>query len=117
MAKKPEFHTGAAILTVRRYHNEAAGLPSTKYLGNILGDEGYSMFTSASQYRFHLLHSGNSGSSVALSRLIAEEPTRTAAQSMRKKTFRVALATFAVIGVIFALILFLFPEWNTLEVP
>ena len=28
-----------------------------------------------------------------------------------EKTFRVALATFAVIGVIFALILFLFPEW------
>ncbi len=56
------------------------------------------------------------GLPVALSRLVAEADANGRAKQ-EEKTFRVALATFAVIGVIFALILFLFPEWLADKVP
>ena len=79
-------------------------------LGNILGDEGYSMFTSAYSIYFIFFTLATAGLPVALSRLIAEADANGRAKQ-EEKTFRVALATFAVIGVIFALILFLFPEW------
>ena len=110
MAKKQNFIHGAAILTVGVIIMKLLGFIYKIPLGNILGDEGYSMFTSAYSIYFIFFTLATAGLPVALSRLIAEADANGRAKQ-EEKTFRVALATFAVIGVIFALILFLFPEW------
>ena len=110
MAKKQNFFHGAAILTVGVIIMKLLGFIYKIPLGNILGDEGYSMFTSAYSIYFIFFTLATAGLPVALSRLIAEADANGRAKQ-EEKTFRVALATFAVIGVIFALILFLFPEW------
>lgn len=69
------------------------------------------MFTSAYSIYFIFFTLATAGLPVALSRLIAEADANGRAKQ-EEKTFRVALATFAVIGASsFALILFLFPEW------
>lgn len=119
MAKKQNFFHGAAILTVGVIIMKLLGFIYKIPLGNILGDEGYSMFTSAYSIYFIFFTLATAGLPVALSRLIAEADANGRAKQ-EEKTFRVALATFAVIGIIFALILFLFPEWlaaNYLENP
>ncbi len=110
MAKKQNFIHGAAILTVGVIIMKLLGFIYKIPLGNILGDEGYSMFTSAYSIYFIFFTLATAGLPVALSRLIAEADANGRVKQ-EEKTFRVALATFAVIGVIFALILFLFPEW------
>ena len=110
MAKKQNFFHGAAILTVGVIIMKLLGFIYKIPLGNILGDEGYSMFTSAYSIYFIFFTLATAGLPVALSRLIAEADANGRAKQ-EEKTFRVALATFAVIGVVFALILFLFPEW------
>lgn len=110
MAKKQNFFHGAAILTVGVIIMKLLGFIYKIPLGNILGDEGYSMFTSAYSIYFIFFTLATAGLPVALSRLIAEADANGRAKQ-EEKTFRVALATFAVIGIIFALILFLFPEW------
>ena len=110
MAKKQNFIHGAAILTVGVIIMKLLGFIYKIPLGNILGDEGYSMFTSAYSIYFIFFTLATAGLPVALSRLIAEADANGRAKQ-EEKTFRVALATFAVIGIIFALILFLFPEW------
>ena len=110
MAKKQNFIHGAAILTVGVIIMKLLGFIYKIPLGNILGDEGYSMFTSAYSIYFIFFTLATAGLPVALSRLIAEADANGRAKQ-EEKTFRVALATFAVIGVIFALVLFLFPEW------
>ena len=110
MAKKQNFFHGAAILTVGVIIMKLLGFIYKIPLGNILGDEGYSMFTSAYSIYFIFFTLATAGLPVALSRLIAEADANGRVKQ-EEKTFRVALATFAVIGVIFALILFLFPEW------
>ena len=110
MAKKQNFIHGAAILTVGVIIMKLLGFIYKIPLGNILGDEGYSMFTSAYSIYFIFFTLATAGLPVALSRLIAEADANGRAKQ-EEKTFRVALATFAVIGTIFALILFLFPEW------
>ena len=110
MAKKQNFIHGAAILTVGVIIMKLLGFIYKIPLGNILGDEGYSMFTSAYSIYFIFFTLATAGLPVALSRLIAEADANGRVKQ-EEKTFRVALATFAVIGVIFALVLFLFPEW------
>lgn len=110
MAKKQNFIHGAAILTVGVIIMKLLGFIYKIPLGNILDDEGYSMFTSAYSIYFIFFTLATAGLPVALSRLIAEADANGRVKQ-EEKTFRVALATFAVIGVIFALILFLFPEW------
>ena len=110
MAKKQNFFHGAAILTVGVIIMKLLGFIYKIPLGNILGDEGYSMFTSAYSIYFIFFTLATAGLPVALSRLIAEADANGRAKQ-EEKTFRVALATFAVIGIIFALVLFLFPEW------
>ena len=79
-------------------------------LGNILGDEGYSMFISAySVYNIFFILS-TAGFPIALSRLIAEADANGRVKQ-EAKTFRVALLTFAVIGIAFSLVMFFGSEW------
>ena len=101
---------GAAILTVGVIIMKLLGFIYKIPLGNILGDEGYSMFTSAYSIYFIFFTLATAGLPVALSRLVAEADANGRAKQ-EEKTFRVALGTFFVIGLVFALIMFLFPEW------
>ncbi len=101
---------GAAILTVGVIIMKILGFIYKIPLGNILGDEGYSMFMGAYSIYFIFFTLATAGLPVALSRLVAEADASGRAKQ-EEKTFRVARRTFFVIGLVFALIMFLFPDW------
>ena len=118
-SRKQNYMHGAAILTVGVIIMKVLGAIYKIPLGNILGDEGYSMFLSAYSIYNIFFTLATAGLPVALSRLVAEADAHGRARQ-EEKTFRVALATFAVIGVAFSFVLFAFPEWlaaNYLENP
>ena len=106
--KKQNFLHGAAIL--------AAGVVIMKILGaiykiplqNILGDTGYGYFFLAYTIYNMLLTISTAGLPVALSRMISTANTLGRPMQARR-TFRIALVTLSVIGVIFSLAMFLFP--------
>ena len=101
---------GAAILTVGVIVMKILGFIYKIPLGNILGDEGYSMFLSAYNIYFVFFTLATAGLPVALSRLVAESDDNGRARN-EEKTFRVALVTFTVLGLVFASIMFFFPDW------
>ena len=101
---------GAAILTIGVIIMKLLGFIYKIPLGNILGDEGYSMFLSAYNIYNVFFALATAGLPVALSRLVAEADANGRARQ-EEKTFRVARRTFFVIGLVFALILFLLPDW------
>lgn len=109
-SKKQNFMHGAAILTVGVIIMKILGAIYKIPLGNILGDEGYSMFISAySIYNIFFILT-TAGLPIALSRMIAEADAH-GKQKQKAKLFRVALITFAVIGLVFSLILFFGSDW------
>lgn len=108
--KGQNYMHGAAILTVGVIIMKILGFIYKIPLGNILGDEGYSMFMGAYNIYFIFFTLATAGLPVALSRLVAEADANGRVKQ-EEKTFRVARATFFVIGLVFALILFLFPDW------
>ena len=117
--KGQNYMHGAAILTVGVVIMKILVFIYKITLGNLLGDEGFSMFTSAYNIYYVFFTLATAGLPVALSRLVAEADANGRAKQ-EEKTFRVALATFFVIGVVFALILWCFPNWladNYLENP
>ena len=117
--KGQNYMHGAAILTVGVVIMKILGFIYKIPLGNILGDEGFSMFTSAYNIYYVFFTLATAGLPVALSRLVAEADANGRAK-LEEKTFRVALVTFFVIGTVFALILWCFPNWladNYLENP
>ena len=117
--KKQNYMHGAAILTVGVIIMKVLGAIYKIPLGNILGDEGYSMFMGAYSIYNIFFTLATAGLPVALSRLVAEADAHGRVRQ-EEKTFRVALTTFAVIGVVFSFVLFAFPGWlaaNYLENP
>lgn len=117
--KGQNYMHGAAILAVGVVIMKILGFIYKIPLGNILGDEGFSMFTSAYNIYYVFFTLATAGLPVALSRLVAEADAN-GRDKQEEKTFRVALLTFFVIGTVFALILYLFPNWladNYLENP
>ncbi len=107
-AKKQNFLHGAAIL--------AAGVVVLKILGaiykiplrNIIGETGYGYFFAAyTIYNFFLTIS-TAGLPVALSRMISEANTLGRPRQARR-TFRVATGLLGILGLIFSLLMFLFP--------
>ena len=101
---------GAAILTAGVIIMKILGFFYKIPLGNILGDEGYSMFMGAYSIYFIFFTLATAGLPVALSRLVAEADANGRARQ-EQKLFRVALATFTVLGLVFAAIMFFFPHW------
>ena len=101
---------GAAILTLGVIIMKVLGFFYKIPLGNILGDEGYSMFMGAYSIYYIFFTLATAGLPVALSRLVAEADANGRAKQ-EEKTFHVALVTFTVIGLVFALIMFCFPHW------
>ena len=118
-SRKQNYMHGAAILTVGVIIMKVLGAIYKIPLGNILGDEGYSMFMGAYSIYNIFFTLATAGLPVALSRLVAEADAHGRVRQ-EEKTFRVALATFAVIGLLFSFVLFAFPSWladNYLENP
>ncbi len=109
-SRKQNYMHGAAILTVGVIIMKVLGFIYKVPLGNILGDEGYSMFIGAYSIYNIFFTLATAGLPVALSRMVAEADAHGRVRQ-EEKTFRVALVTFAVLGVLFSLVLFLFPEW------
>ncbi len=109
-SRKQNYMHGAAILTVGVIIMKVLGFFYKVPLGNILGDEGYSMFIGAYSIYNIFFTLATAGLPVALSRMVAEADAHGRVRQ-EEKTFRVALATFAVLGVLFSLVLFFFPEW------
>ena len=101
---------GAAILTVGVIIMKLLGFIYKIPLGNILGDEGYSMFTSAYNIYYVFFTLATAGLPVALSRLVAEADAGGHIR-LEEKTFRVALVSFTLLGLVFAAVLFFFPNW------
>ena len=117
--QRQNYMHGAAILTVGVIIMKVLGAIYKIPLGNILGDEGYSMFMGAYSIYNIFFTLATAGLPVALSRLVAEADAHGRVRQ-EEKTFRVALVTFAVMGVLFSFILFAFPNWlaaNYLENP
>lgn len=112
--KSQNYMGGAAILTVGVIIMKVLGFIYKIPLGNILGDEGYSMFQGAYSIYFIFFTLATSGLPVALSRLVAEADANGRAKQ-EEKTFRVARRTFFIIGLVFAGIMFLFPDWLASE--
>ena len=108
--KGQNYMHGAAILTVGVIIMKILGFFYKIPLGNILGDEGSSMFMGAYSIYYIFFTLATAGLPVALSRLVAEADANGRAKQ-EEKTFRVALVTFTVIGLVFALIMFCFPHW------
>lgn len=107
-SKKQNYLHGAAILTVGVVVTKILGAIYKIPLGNILGDEGYAHFMVAYNIYNVFLTLSTAGLPVALSRMISEADTLEQTMQMRR-TFRVAFLTFAGLGLISSLIMFLFP--------
>ena len=108
--KGQNYMHGAAILTVGVIIMKILGFFYKIPLGNILGDEGYSMFMGAYSIYYIFFTLATAGLPVALSRLVAEADANGRARQ-EEKTFRVALVTFSLLGLVFASIMFFFPNW------
>ena len=79
-------------------------------IGNLLGDDGNAMFTSAYMVYGVFLSLATAGFPVALSRMISE--SHTAGRPMQtRRIFSVALTTFFTLGAISTAIMFFFPDW------
>ena len=108
--KGQNYMHGAAILTIGVIIMKILGFFYKIPLGNILGDEGYSMFMGAYSIYFIFFTLATAGLPVALSRLVAEADANGRARQ-EEKTFRVAWVTFTCLGLLFASVMFFFPNW------
>ena len=106
--KNQNYLHGAAILAAGVVVMKILGAIYKIPLGNILGDDGYGYFLTAYNIYNIFLTLATAGLPVALSRMISEANTLGRPMQARR-TFRVSLVTFVVIGVIGSLIMFLFP--------
>lgn len=109
-SKGQNYLHGAAILTLGVIIMKLLGFFYKIPLGNILGDEGYSMFMGAYSIYNIFFTLATAGLPVALSRLVAEADANGRVRQ-EEKTFRVALVSFTALGLVFAAIMFFFPEW------
>ena len=109
-AKKQNFMHGAAILTIGVMIMKVLGAIYKVPLANILGDYGYGLFLATYNVYNIFFTLSTAGLPVALSRLIAEADAN-GLEARKEKTFRTAIGTFAVIGILFSSIMFFGNGW------
>lgn len=107
-SKNQNFLHGAVILTVAVVITKVLGAIYKIPLGNILGDVGFAHFTAAYNLYNVLLTLSTAGLPIALARLVAEANSLDRPNQVRR-TYRVALWTFIVLGLIWTAVMFLFP--------
>ena len=108
--KKQNFMHGAAILTIGVMIMKVLGAIYKVPLANILGDYGYGLFLATYNVYNIFFTLSTAGLPVALSRLIAEADAN-GLELRKEKTFRTAIGTFAVIGILFSSIMFFGNGW------
>ena len=101
---------GAAILTAGVIVMKILGAIYKIPLGNILGDYGYGIFLSTYNVYNIFFTLSTAGLPVALSRMIAEANAG-GLEAKKEKTFRTAIGTFAIIGLVFSMIMFFGNHW------
>ena len=99
---------GAAILTAGVLIMKVLGFIYKVPIGNIIGDDGYSMFLATYNVYNVFLTLATAGLPIALSRLISEANAEGRPMQTRR-TFSVAWMSFFVIGLICTLIMYIFP--------
>ena len=109
-AARQNFMHGAAILTVGVVIMKILGAVYKIPLGSILGDYGYGIFIATYTVYNIFFTLSTSGMPVAISRLIAEADAN-GRRKQEEKTFRAAVLTFAVIGIIFSTVMFFGNQW------
>ncbi len=106
--KKQNYLHGAAILAAGVVIMKILGAIYKIPLGNILGDEGYGYFLTAYNIYNIFLTLATAGLPVALSRMISEANTLGRPMQARR-TFKVALVTFAIVGMVGTVIMYMLP--------
>lgn len=99
---------GAAILTAGVIIMKILGALYKVPLGNIIGDDGYSMFLATYNVYNVFLTLSTAGLPIALARMISEANAEGRGMQVRQ-TFSVAWWTFFYIGLVFTLLMLLFP--------
>ena len=108
-AKGQNYMYGAAILTAGVAIMKILGFIYKVPLGNILGDDGYTMFIATYNVYNVFLTLATAGLPVALSRMISEAHAQNRPMQARR-TFTVAWWTFFFIGLAFSSVMFFLPE-------
>lgn len=109
-SKGQNYLHGAAIMTVGVILMKILGAIYKIPLGNMLGDDGYGLFLSAYFVYSLFLTLATAGFPVALSRMISA--ARTDGRPMQeRRTYKVALSTFFVLGIVCSSVMFIFPDW------
>ena len=106
---------GAAILTAGVIVMKILGFLYKMPIGNIIGDDGYSMFLATYNVYNVFLTLSTAGLPIALARLISEAHAEKRPMQVRS-TFRVAWRTFFVIGLVCSLVMALFPGFIAGEI-
>ena len=108
-SKGQNYMLGAAILTVGVVIMKILGFIYKVPIGNIIGDDGYSMFLATYNVYNVFLTLATAGLPIALSRMIAEARSQHR-QAEVQRTFSVAWWTLFVVGLVCSLIMLLFPR-------
>ena len=107
--KGQNYMFGAAILTVGVVIMKILGFIYKVPIGNIIGDDGYSMFLATYNVYNVFLTLATAGLPIALSRMIAEARSQQR-QAQVQRTFSVAWWTLFAVGLVCSLIMLLFPR-------
>ena len=101
---------GAAILTLGVIIMKILGFLYKMPVANIIGPDGYSMFMQTYNVYNVFLTLSTAGLPIALARMISEANAENRPMQARR-IFRVAWRTFLCIGLVFSLIMLLFPDF------
>lgn len=100
---------GAAILTAGVIIMKILGFLYKMPIGNIIGDDGYSLFTASYNVYNVFLTLSTAGLPIALARMISEANAQGRVNQLRR-TFSVAWRTFFWVGLFCSLVMALFPH-------
>lgn len=109
IAKKQNFLTGAAILSVSTIIVKVIGMFYKIPLKNVIGDAGYAYFSNAYDIYSFLLVLSTTGLPVAMSRMVSEARTLNNGRQMQR-IFRAALTSYLVVGMLGTLAMVCFPR-------
>lgn len=114
-SKSQNYLHGAAILAVGVVIMKILGFLYKMPIGNIIGDDGYSMFLATYNIYNVFLSLATAGLPIALSRLISEANAEGRPMQVRR-TFTVAWRLFFWIGLFCTAVMLLLPEWLATDI-